>query len=100
LVAIARFTAAANYRIFFTKLPDVTRLLRLLRDYAVLADDLLVEPTFFTVLDSYGIELIHPRREGRSDQQIARKGKSSGHWIVGIKLGWLITNHGHVVGWG
>jgi hypothetical protein len=26
--------------------------------------------------DTYGIELIHPRREGRSPQQIGRKGKS------------------------
>jgi hypothetical protein len=91
---------AANYRMFFPSLPDLTRLLRLLRDYADLADDLLAEPTFFTVLDTYGIELIHPRREGRSKQQLGRKGKSNGRWIVGIKLGWLINNQGQVVDWG
>jgi hypothetical protein len=38
----------------------------LLRDYAALALDFLAEPSFFTVMDTYGIELIHRRREGRS----------------------------------
>lgn len=90
----------ANYRGFFPHLPDVTRLVRLLRDYAELADDLLAEPSFFTVLDTYGIELIHPRREGRSRQQLGRKGKSNGRWIVGIKVAWLINNQGQVVNWG
>jgi hypothetical protein len=47
-----------------------------LRDYAAYALDFLADPTFFTVLDTYGIELIHPRREGRSKRQIGKKGKS------------------------
>lgn len=36
--------------------------------------------------DTYAIELIHPRREGRSAQQIRPKGKSNSRWIVGGKL--------------
>ena len=38
------------------------------------------------MIDTYGIELIHPRREGRSQKQIGRKGISNQRWIVGGKL--------------
>jgi hypothetical protein len=71
----------------------------LLRDYSDLAEDFLADPTFFTVIDTYGVELIHPRREGRSDKQLGRKGKSNGRWIVGVKLAWLIDSTGRVVDW-
>jgi hypothetical protein len=70
-----------------------------LRDYAGLTLDFLAEPSFFTVMDTYGIELIHPRREGRSKRQIGKKGKSNGRWIIGIKLAWLINDQGEVVDW-
>jgi hypothetical protein len=90
---------AANYRELFPALPERTRLQRLLRDYAEYALDVLADPTFFTVLDTYGIELIHPRREGHSKRQIGKKGKSNGRWIVGIKLAWLINDAGEVVDW-
>ena len=83
----------ANYRALFPKLPDVTRLLRLLKSRAYYTDEFLDDPTFFTVADTYGIELIHPRREGRSPEQVGKKGLSNGRWIVGIKLGWLINNN-------
>jgi hypothetical protein len=89
----------ANYRAFFPKLPERSRLQRLLRDYAGLTLDFLAEPSFFTVIDTFGIELIHPRREGRSEQQIGKKGRSNGRWIVGIKLAWLINDAGEVVDW-
>ena len=89
----------ANYREFFPALPERTRLQRLLRDYAALALDFLADRSFFTVVDTYGIELIHPRREGRSKRQIGKKGKSNGRWIIGIKLAWLINDEGEVVDW-
>lgn len=89
----------ANYRVFFPALPERTRLQRLLRDYAQLAEDFLADPSFFTVIDTYGIELIHPRREGRSPKQLGRKGKSNGRWIVGVKLAWLLDASGRVVDW-
>jgi len=88
-----------NYRAWFPHLPERTWLQRLLRDCAEQAFDFLADPTFFTVVDTYGIELIHPRREGRSKQQIGKKGKSNGRWIVGIKLAWLINEAGEVVDW-
>src|SRR5437868_5376995 len=89
----------ANYRAWFPKLPERTRLQRLLRDHAEDTLPFLAETTFFTVVDTYGIELIHPRREGRSKRQIGKKGKSNGRWIVGIKLAWLINDQGEVVDW-
>jgi hypothetical protein len=89
----------ANDRDFFPSLPERTRLQRLVRDYASYALDFLAEPSFFTVVDAYGIELIHPRREGRSPQQIGKKGISNGRWIVGIKLAWLINAQDEVVDW-
>ena len=59
-----------------------------------LCDLFLADPTFFTVVDTYGIELIHPWREGRSPKQLGKKGKSNHRWIVGIKLClcWLINS--------
>jgi hypothetical protein len=65
---------AANYRAWFPTLPERTRLQRLLRDHAEDTLPFLADPTFFTVVDTYGIELIHPRREGRSKRQIGKKG--------------------------
>jgi hypothetical protein len=43
-----------------------------------------------TVIDSYPIELIFPIRQGRSPQQVGKKGKDKGRWSVGIKFCWLI----------
>jgi hypothetical protein len=51
------------------------------------------------VIDTYGIELIHPIREGRSPQQIGRKGLSNHRWIVGGKLCLLLNQWGLVVAW-
>ncbi len=60
---------------------------------------LLAEPSFFTVLDSYPIELIFPIREGRSSKQVGKKGRDKGRWSVGLKLCWLINDVGKVVAW-
>ena len=89
-----------NWRVLFPKLPDMTRLLRLLAHYRHLARRFLRKPSLFTIMDSFGIELIHPMREGRSQQQLGAKGKSNHRWIVGIKLCLLINDAGEVVGWG
>jgi hypothetical protein len=60
---------------------------------------LLADPTFFTVIDSYSIELIFPIREGRSEQQIGKKGRDKGLWSVGIKFCWLFNEFCRVVAW-
>jgi hypothetical protein len=51
------------------------------------------------VIDTYGIELIHPWRYGRSPRQVGRKGWSNHRWIVGLKLCWLCNDRGEVVAW-
>ena len=51
------------------------------------------------MVDSFGIELIHPRREGRSDKQIGKKGKSNHRWIVGVKLCLVLDHLGRVMDW-
>ncbi len=90
----------ANYRHLFPNLPEQSRMHRLLRDYGAYTNRFLKDPSTFTVVDTFGIELIHPRREGRSSQQLGRKGLSNGRWIVGVKLAWLVTSTGEVVDWG
>lgn len=89
----------ANYAYLFPKIPEQSRLFRLIADWADVLEDWYADPSLFMILDTFGIELIHPRREGRSTQQIGRKGKSNGRWIVGIKVGWLINQRGEVVRW-
>ena len=44
------------------------------------------EPSLIGVIDSYGIELLHPRRERRSDKQIGCKNCSNRRWIMDDKL--------------
>jgi hypothetical protein len=90
---------ARDYAELFGDLPERTRLLRLLRTHHHLTDRLLATPTVFTIIDTYGIELIHPMREGRSAQQLGRKGTSNRRWIVGVKLCWLVNDRGQVVRW-
>ncbi len=83
----------------FGELPERTRLQRLLLTHQDWCACFLAEPTFFTVIDSYGVELIHPVREGRSPRQIGKKGKSNWRWIVGMKLCWLLNDWGQVIAW-
>ena len=80
-------------------LPERTRLFRLLKTHHDWARTFLATPTVLGVIDTYGIELIHPIREGRSPQQIGRKGLSNHRWIVGGKLCLLLNQWGLVVGW-
>lgn len=83
----------------FPHLPERTRLFRLLAFHRPLADTFLAEPTLLGVCDSFGVELIHPKREGRNDQQIGKKGYSNHRWIVGVKWCPLINSRGQIVDW-
>jgi hypothetical protein len=86
-------------RALFPRLPERTRLFRLLKTHQDWTKVFLAAPTVLGVIDTYGIELIHPIREGRSPQQIGRKGLSNHRWIVGGKLCLLLNQYGLVVGW-
>ncbi|CAG0955895.1 hypothetical protein ANAEL_00338 [Anaerolineales bacterium] len=80
-------------------LPERTRLQRLLKTHQDWCQMLLAAPTFFTIIDSYPIELIFPIRQGRSPQQVGEKGRDKGRWSVGIKFCWLLNDFSRVVDW-
>ena len=88
-----------DYRPLFPGLPERTRLFRLFVTHQDWTRLFLASPTVLGVIDTYGLELIHPMREGRSPQQIGRKGLSNHRWIVGGKLCLLLNQWGLVVGW-
>ena len=81
------------------RLPERTRLFRLLATHADWTEYFLAQPTLLGVADTYGIEVIHPWREDRSEWQIGRKGLSNHRWIVGAKLGYVVNHSGLVVAW-
>jgi len=83
----------------FAGLPERSRLQRLMQAHHKWCQYLLAAPSFFTVIDSYPIELLFPIRAGRSPAQVGKKGKDKGRWSVGIKLCWLLNNQGQVVDW-
>jgi hypothetical protein len=88
-----------DYRPLFPRLPERTRLFRLFRTHQDWTQLFRAAPTVLGVIDTYGIELLHPMREGRSPQQIGRKGLSNHRWIVGGKLCLLLNQWGLIVGW-
>lgn len=88
-----------NWRHLFPRLPERTRLFRLFATHADWTDRFLASPTLFGVADTFGVELIHPGREGRSKRQIGRKGLSNKRWIVGGKLGFVLNCFGRVCAW-
>jgi hypothetical protein len=80
-------------------LPDNTRLNKLLKTHSKRCRKFFAQESFFNVIDSYGIELIKPIREGRSNQSkaLCGKGKSNHRWIVGRKICVLINERMEVV---
>ena len=88
-----------NFLFLFPNLPERTRLFRLFKVHSDWTDLFLASPTLLGVIDTYGIELIHPIREGRSPKQIGKKGKSNHRWIVGGKLCLILNKFGFVVAW-
>lgn len=88
-----------DYRPLFPNLPDRTRLFRLFNSHRQYVNQFLADPSLLGVIDSYGIELLHPIREGRSAHQIGKKGISNHRWIVGGKLCYLLNHLGLIVAW-
>lgn len=88
-----------DYRPLFPNLPHRTRLFRLFNTHRHYVDQFMADPSIIGVIDSYGIEFIHPIREGRSEAQIGKKGVSNHRWIVGGKLCYLLNHVGLIVDW-
>ena len=64
-----------DYLPLFPQVPERTRLARLFKTHTAWTARFLAAPTVLGVADTYGIELIHPMREGRSPAQIGKKGQ-------------------------
>lgn len=88
-----------NGTLLFPNLPDRTRLARLLVTHRELADAFLVAPQSQGIIDCFGVEMIHPIREGRSPNQYGKKGLSNHRWIVGLKFCPIITEQGSIIDW-
>jgi hypothetical protein len=88
-----------DYLHWFPHLPERTRLFRLFKVHQPWSEKFLAPPTVLGVADTYGIELIHPIREGRSPQQIGKKGLSNHRWIVGGKLALVLNQWGLITDW-
>jgi hypothetical protein len=88
-----------NLSHLFPRFPERTRFFRLLKRHCAWLRRFMATPSLIGLINSFGIELLHPRREGRSDKQIGRKGTSNRRWIVGGKLCVLLNHLGLVVDW-
>lgn len=88
-----------DLRPLFPQLPSRTRLFRLFNSHRHWTQRFLAAPSLLGLIDTYGIELLHPRREGRSQQQIGKKGLSNRRWIVGGKLCFVLNHLGLIVDW-
>ena len=64
-----------DYLPLFPHLPERTRLARLFKTHTAWTARFLAAPTVLGVADSYGIEVLHPMREGRSPAQMGKKGR-------------------------
>jgi len=88
-----------DYRALCPRLPERTRLLRLFMTHQAWTAAFLASPTVLGVIDTSGIALLHPSREGRSLRQIGRQGLSHHRWIVGGTCCLLLKQWGVVVAW-
>lgn len=88
-----------DYAAWFPGLPERSRLFRLFAAHQDWAEYFLADPTTLGVIDSYGIELVHPWREHRNDGQLGTKGLSNHRWIIGGKLVYVVNQLGFIVPW-
>ena len=88
-----------DYRQLFPQLPVRTRLFRLFNSHRHWTRRFMAEPSLLGLIDTYGIELLHPRRESRSEQKIGKKRLSNRRWIVGGKLCFVLNHLGLIVDW-
>jgi hypothetical protein len=88
-----------DYRPLCPRLPERPRLCRLFTTHQDWPQAFWAAPTVLGVIDTYGIELSHPMRAGRSPQQIGRQGLSKPRWIVGGQLCLVLHPWGLIVAW-
>jgi hypothetical protein len=81
------------------QIPERTRWARLFKTPTAWTTRFLAAPTVLGGVDSYGIALIHPMREGRSPAQIGKQGQSNPRWIVGGNLCFILNQWGVICAW-
>jgi hypothetical protein len=72
----------------FPQLPERTRLFRLFRTHQDWTKGFLAAPTVLGVIDTYGIELIHPMREGAVLSRLAAKASRITAGLLGANCVW------------
>jgi hypothetical protein len=90
---------ARDHGPLFPALPERTRLFRRLKTHWRWAQMFLAQPSLLGVIDSYGVELIHPIRRGRNPKGWVEPGISNHRWIVGGKLCLALNHLGQIIGW-
>jgi hypothetical protein len=90
---------ARDDRPLFPHWPERTRLFRRFMTHQDWTPRFWAAPTLLGVIDTDGIEWLHPIREGRSFRPIGRQGRSNHRWMVGGKLCRLLNRFGLVVAW-
>ena len=88
-----------DWQALFPRLVSRSRLFRLFTAHADWTDRFRAAPTTLGVVDSYGIELIHPVRQGRARHPLGKKGRSNHRWTVGGKLCVIVNQWGRTVDW-
>jgi len=88
-----------DYAGWFPGLPERTGLFRRLKTHWKWAQRFLAKPSLLGIIDSYGVELIHPVRRGRNPKTWVKPGISNHRWIVGGKLCLAINHLGQIIGW-
>ena len=88
-----------DYLELFPNLPHRTRLFALFNTHRHWTEKFMADPTLIGIGDTYGIELLHPRRERRNKKKIGRKGLSNKRWIVGGKLCFVLNHLGLIADW-
>ena len=88
-----------DYKDWFPHLPERSRLFRRLKTRWYWAQHFLAAPSLLGIIDSYGVELIHPRRNNRHANAWRSAGISNHRWIVGCKWCLVINQLGQIIRW-
>lgn len=86
-----------TYRPLFPRLPERTRLLRLLATHQALANGFFAESTLLGVAVTSSIDLCHPKRAGHLVAQLGAQRLSNHRWIVGVRFGYGVNSRGLIV---
>ena len=62
-----------DYRHLFPKLPERTRLFRLFNSHSQWTERFMAEPSMVGLIDTYGIELVHPVAKDVAKNRLARR---------------------------